>query len=385
MSDTTSIDAATTALNALLAKFDQGNMRLVAAVDSGTADNYVFAPTPAISTIGTDLLLVGDVANPNLTTTPTLSVAGIAGAIPIVWSDGSPVIPGDVIGKVTFGFSSASSGGYVAKILSAMPPANLARRVLVTGTTTLYVRTDGSDSNNGSANNSLLAFATLTGALAYASKHFLLSGGTLTIQLGIPGTYAPPNALPPTLGTIIIQGDLANQQSYILSGAGTAGVPPVLGQGGTVLLRGLTLSNTGLINHTLEGVNCTIYATNVTFTSSNPSLLAHIQSGAGGFIVIQAGCIFASSMEAIGIADQGGRLIVSAGLALVNAPAFSTATFFATEGGEVVVFPNLTFSGQATGPRYLANLNGIISTFGSGASYLPGSTAGSTASGGQFA
>lgn len=53
-------------------------------------------------------------------------------------------------------------------------------------------------------------------------------------------------------------------------------------------------------------------------------------------------------------------------------------------GGEVESF-GTTWTGSATGSRYTATLNGIINTFGAGATYFPGDSAGSTATGGQYA
>jgi hypothetical protein len=46
---------------------------------------------------------------------------------------------------------------------------------------------------------------------------------------------------------------------------------------------------------------------------------------------------------------------------------------------------NVTFSGAATGARYFANMNSIIQTNGGGANFFPGDSAGSTATGGQYA
>lgn len=44
-----------------------------------------------------------------------------------------------------------------------------------------------------------------------------------------------------------------------------------------------------------------------------------------------------------------------------------------------------TVTGSVTGTRYSANINGTINTFGGGANYFPGTIAGSTATGAQYA
>ena len=50
----------------------------------------------------------------------------------------------------------------------------------------------------------------------------------------------------------------------------------------------------------------------------------------------------------------------------------------------LMVLASDTFSGSATGTRYLVGINGTINTAGGGASYIPGNAAGSAATGGQY-
>lgn len=47
-------------------------------------------------------------------------------------------------------------------------------------------------------------------------------------------------------------------------------------------------------------------------------------------------------------------------------------------------FGDCTFTNAATGKRYRAEENGIVSTLGGGANFLPGNVAGTTASGGKY-
>jgi HK97 family phage major capsid protein len=65
--------------------------------------------------------------------------------------------------------------------------------------------------------------------------------------------------------------------------------------------------------------------------------------------------------------------------------AFAVSAFFAYSSNAALVHAfGHTFSGSATGTRYLANGNAVVFTNGGGASYLPGNAAGSTATGGQY-
>jgi hypothetical protein len=47
-------------------------------------------------------------------------------------------------------------------------------------------------------------------------------------------------------------------------------------------------------------------------------------------------------------------------------------------------FSTITGASNVTGSKYTANLNGVINTGTGNTSYLPGSTAGTTATGGQY-
>jgi hypothetical protein len=67
---------------------------------------------------------------------------------------------------------------------------------------------------------------------------------------------------------------------------------------------------------------------------------------------------------------------------LTGTPTFSTAFVLASAGS--LFAPANTFVGGAAGPRYTAQLNGVIFTGGKSLTYFPGSAAGSTPTGGQY-
>ena len=68
---------------------------------------------------------------------------------------------------------------------------------------------------------------------------------------------------------------------------------------------------------------------------------------------------------------------------LTGTPAFSAAFAVGALCGTLEC-KFVTFSGSATGVRYSIVSNGAVDTNGGGASYLPGSVAGSTSTGGQY-
>jgi hypothetical protein len=90
----------------------------------------------------------------------------------------------------------------------------------------LYVRTDGDDVNgDGSANTPTKAFKTVQRAVDYVKASFLIGGRTVTIQLGIPGTYVGQVGVANIPGRLVIRGDPSNPNgaptsmaSYVIQG-----------------------------------------------------------------------------------------------------------------------------------------------------------------------
>ena len=68
---------------------------------------------------------------------------------------------------------------------------------------------------------------------------------------------------------------------------------------------------------------------------------------------------------------------------LSGSPAFSGAYAIA-QSLAMIELGASTFSGSASGARYVVVRNAVLSVSGGGASYLPGSTAGSAGTGGYY-
>jgi hypothetical protein len=75
--------------------------------------------------------------------------------------------------------------------------------------------------------------------------------------------------------------------------------------------------------------------------------------------------------------------IVGLTITLVGTPAFSSSFATAALDGAISIY-GCTFSGSATGVRYNISSNGVVTTNGAGASYLPGSASGAFSSGGEY-
>ena len=264
--------------------------------------------------------------------------------------------------------------------------ASVPREVL-TANRTYYVRTDGSDSNNGLANTSGGAFLTIQKAINVAAA-LDLSIYDVTIQVGA-GTYSSVgNELKSIVGAgkIIIVGDETTPSNVTVTQTGS----PTNSQGcfygnaasGVYSVRGVKLTSATSPGYGFNAIGGTrIEFQNIDF---------------GSITTAQIRIVDGSTCEATGnykiSGGSGNHATVTQSMlrctgrtiTLTGTPAFSGAFCQAAFAGVYNASGN-TFSGSATGPRYNALLNGVIQTSGGGASYFPGDSAGSTATGGQYA
>lgn len=255
---------------------------------------------------------------------------------------------------------------------------------------TYYVRTDGSDSNNGLANTSGGAFLTIAKAVSVAIS---LDPSTfaITIQLG-DGTYSLGSSglvLPsiPNGASITLQGNTSNAASVTITSTDAGGTIKAFNTIGGWFLRWFTLTNTNN-GHGIYNSKSTIGFERLVFGSVGTGF--HIVNADGGF----TGNVFNATYYPYTISagalahiyNTGAGSIATCAAATVTitgTPAFSTAFCINENLGYCNFFP-ATFSGSATGQRYTATANAVINTFGSGATYLPGNASGTTATGGQY-
>lgn len=251
----------------------------------------------------------------------------------------------------------------------------------LTANRTYYVRTDGSDSNNGLANTSGGAFLTIQKALSVVSS-LDMSTFNVTVQVA-DGTYTGVNSVTAAFlgsGTVTIQGNTGTPANVIISTT-SANCFSAAG-GGRIIISGMELRTTTAGNGVFVngGGSVITIGTSVRFgaiaeaqmradasgkiaTSANYSIVG----GAGQHILVANG----------GLVEMGGITVT-----LTGTPAFS-AFAFGTAMGLISMYA-VTWSGSATGARYSASGNSVINTFGQATTYLPGSNTGSTTTGGQY-
>jgi hypothetical protein len=253
-------------------------------------------------------------------------------------------------------------------------------REFLTSARTYYVRTDGSDSNTGLVDSAGGAFLTVQKAVDTAAS---VDSGAVQVTIQVRnGTYTGGVTLKNTIGAnpVILQGDTTTPSNVVLTyGSGDL----ITSDGKTPWdVRGFRLQTTGSGRHALRADNnAYIRFSSIDFNTTS-----------GNHIFCSAGVIEASNNYSITGAPSGGFHVACLGgytrlsvtVTLTGTPAFSGAYALSNNGG-ILRFDSGSFSGSATGPRYSATMNSVINTGGGGASFLPGDSAGSTATGGQYA
>jgi len=250
------------------------------------------------------------------------------------------------------------------------------REVLV-GTRTYFVNVNtGSDSNTGLSSGA--AFQTINKAINVAAG---LDTSIYSVNVSVAnGTYAENITLKPLLGpgTLTITGNTATPGSCVIqpaSGSPVSSTSPVV----NAAMLGFNTIAAGANHFAISGGR---------FSYSNwqfgPTSGYHIDISGYATVTLAGPVTIAGSAYAHIHASTGTWKGFSFAMTLSGTPAWTYAFCFVELTG-VALFAIPTFSGSATGARYNAATNGVIATFGSGASYLPGNSAGSTATGGQYA
>jgi hypothetical protein len=254
-------------------------------------------------------------------------------------------------------------------------------REKLTANRTYYVRTDGSDSNTGLANTAGGALLTIQKAIDVVAEAVDTAGYTVTIQVGA-GTYTGANVITGQFvgaGAVVIQGDTTTPANVVVS------------------------VTSGHCFRATAGTYVTITGFKVQTTTSGLGLVAEYGStmivgvmefGAcvtGHWYAAQSGTMLCLSNYTVSgggayhwHSDSTGCLIYVANntITITGTPAFSS--FFAGVSQGKIKCPGITFSGSATGPRFLSHFNGSIDTGSGSLTYLPGDSAGSVLDGGTY-
>ncbi|MES1154983.1 MAG: DUF2793 domain-containing protein, partial [Pseudorhodoplanes sp.] len=252
-------------------------------------------------------------------------------------------------------------------------PSGGVREVLAANRT-YYVRSDGSDSNNGLSNTSGGAFATIQHAYDVIVSTLDLGGKTVTIQCNNATFTAGLLISQPWTGGGAIILDLGGGTLSTTSASCVRNNAPLPGlftvQNGTLTT---TTSGHGIFNN---GVGAIQVGNSVTFGAVAQT---HMQAtGTGVSINVLNNTTISGGAQAHYSAQNFG-LITDANHTITISASISITNFAATSGGSLQAFGNTYSLGgnTVTGARFSSSANGVIFTNGGGANYFPGSSAGS--------
>lgn len=252
----------------------------------------------------------------------------------------------------------------------------------LTEDTNFYLRTDGSDENDGLTNTAAGAFLTLQGAIDSINANWDLRGHTLTLNIA-DGTYTGASSV---LGRFTGQYGAGN---FVITGG--SGAILTSNSGGTLTIAhsgagvrmtgGITIQN----NANAFGVRIAdcAYAElgNITWGNCGTSVHLTVAMGAGCFLFDD---YTIAGNASIHIGVQGNAVLEMYDLTVTasGSRAFSDAFAYLFDGGQIQT-AGMTYSGTFTGKRFhVADPVSHIETFSSGLTYLPGDAAGTFGTGG---
>jgi|GEM_PF-2593254 len=255
----------------------------------------------------------------------------------------------------------------------------LAVREKLAANRTYYVDpTNGSDSNDGLSSGAG-AFATVQKAIDVAFGQIDLGGYDVLISLADDNYNNTISVLSPQTGSgiITLQGNVTTPSNVHIS---TSGDCIQVENNSKLNIEGMKLtSSAGVLIDCNNGGNITVgqaiefgsaYREHIRLRNRSVATLVNDYTISGGATIHLN-------------ANSGSTAtIYGATCTLSGTPDFSSC--FVRTNWSYLESSAMTFSGSASGSRYAAQANGIIQTFGSGASYFPGDAVGTEADGGLY-
>jgi hypothetical protein len=269
---------------------------------------------------------------------------------------------------------------------TAAARGNLGVREQLAANRTYYVRTDGSDGNNGLANSSGGAFLTIQKAIDTVAA-LDLSIYNVTIQAA-DGTYT--GAVTVTgpwvgSGTVTLQGNTTTPANVVITTSVAGAAALSVQSGGRLSVAGFKLVSSGA--GATAGLKSSGSAILVTGAMDFGAANRQMQAAGSGSITFGAGITYNISAGAVThvFCSSGGSVAIEGcTVATTGTVAFSSAFVTSSFVGVVFIDSNTFAGASATGSRYSITANGVVYTAGAAATYLPGNAAGTTGSGGQY-
>ena len=265
----------------------------------------------------------------------------------------------------------------------------------LTGNRTYYVSTTGSNSNDGLSVGT--AFLTVQKAIDVVTSLLIPPGIQVTIKLS-NGTYTGANVLRCLVGggSVVIRGDTTTPSNVVISTD-----EAINWNADSLNTSAHCFEATSATNWTLSGLKLqsTVYGHLISAAASSYIKFDNINFGvaSGGFSHIYATTssyvlatsnytISGAAFHHVNVENSATVIVGGRTITFATNPTNFSGNFAEAFGASIAYLNSMVFTNfaYATGAKYLAYGNGVIYTNGASTSYLPGNSAGSTSSGGQY-
>ena len=358
-------------------------------LDIGTTNSIICNVLPAVSSYAAGQVFLISVGASNTNTGAVVANFNGVGSTAVVHTDGSPLVPGEYAG------SSMLMLAYTGTNMQLLSNYATTPKTLGASATYFVNASTGSDSNNGTSSGT--AWATLQKAVNTISK-FDLNGFNVTVTVA-NGTYGRTSLLPVGgSGSINFVGNAGSPQSCLIATSAGQGSALFCSGANGYTFTGFSFQSVGFIAGVDPGSGVYVQAATLTLTNCafGGCVGNHISSRNSGQVILTGTLLLYGGVTANALADGaslsalGGSTIVSVptGIAVTISVPINVTYFieaFANGSTNVTYSVALTGSGNVTGTRYFAGLNGTVNSGGGGASFYPGTVAGLLQTGGQYA
>jgi hypothetical protein len=265
-----------------------------------------------------------------------------------------------------------------------MPIGGNTGRTQLIANTSFYVTPTGNDSTGTGTSGA--PWATIQHAFNVLAGSYDLAGFVAKIKLNATGTYAGATQSVPWVGggsaNVVVEGDTATPSNTLISDSVVCLAAEGTGCGFTYqYLKTTSTGNFGINGgdgaSLIQGpgvIHGACTSGNQIGLNRNATLVKNATDN------IAAGAVAHLYIHDNASLEYSPSVVTT----LTGTPAFSGAFAIVQDNASLFLDTGSSFSGAATGTRYSLSTNGVINTGGGGASFIPGSVSGTSASGGQY-
>lgn len=222
-------------------------------------------------------------------------------------------------------------------------------REALTANRNYYVRTDGSDSNTGLVNSAGGAFLTVQKAVDVLWETIDRAGYDVAINV-VAGTYVGQIAFNgPSIGggIVYLRGDTTTPTNVVLETTGASQTTVDVYNGAVVTVQGFKLKTSSTGTCLTVQNDAIVSSDNLAFEGNT-----HVFTSRGHF-VYSGNYATAGNFGAHMHVTNNSFVRISSGTGTIAGTPAVSSFFFGTSEGSVTVFDTFTYSGSATGKRFV--------------------------------